>query len=307
MKKKILCFILFFIIIVITIGGCISNAKNKEDIGEDQSKQLSEIKYLENRIIILLNSLNNITFENYNITISEINEKTEDTSQKSKSESRGNGEDGSTQEESKGSSSQNGGSNEGSSTSNTQDSDKKQYEFNRTGILTKEENVDWENIKNETELIYSVIPTITLDLYQNNIAQEDILNFNKELDNLTQAVNTENREESLKRLANLYSYLPKYARSVTDERNSLIFETKSNIFYAYSLLETGDWNQIQEYTQKGTQTYMRILNNINIGENTNIMNKCYILLNELNNSAALKDKDIFLIKYKNLLEQLNML
>lgn len=308
MKKKVLCFILFFVIVVITIAGFVSNAGNKSDVDNNQSKQLSEIRYLENRIIVLLNSLNNITFENYNITTSEINEKTEDTSQETKGSSRGQGEEGTTQKgEGNSGSSQSGGSSEGGSNSSTQDSDKKQYEFNQTGILTKENDIDWEKIKNETELIHSVIPTITLDLYQNNVTQEDILNFNRELDNLTQAVSTENKEESLKHLATLYSYLPKYAKSTIDERNSLILETKSNVFFAYSLVETENWDQIQEYTQKAVETYMRILNNMNDGENNNIMNKCYISLNELNNSIALKDKDIFLIKYKNLLEQLNML
>ena len=37
------------------------------------------------------------------------------------------------------------------------------------------------------------------------------------------------------------------------------------------------------------------------------VNKCYVLLNELENSMDLKDKEIYYIKYKNLLEELVML
>lgn len=42
-----------------------------------------------------------------------------------------------------------------------------------------------------------------------------------------------------------------------------------------------------------------------VSKNSNKVNKIYVALNELKNSCTLKDRDVFLIKYKNALEELN--
>ena len=74
----------------------------------------------------------------------------------------------------------------------------------QAGILTSSKNIDWKANKNELELIYTSIPTITLDLYKINIAQDDILNFNKEIDNLTTSVETEDKQKTLNTLVKVY-------------------------------------------------------------------------------------------------------
>ena len=322
MNKKLLYFILFFVVALITILGCISNAKT--DGGASESKEETEIGYIENKLTTLLNSINNITFENYNISINQINGQTAANSQKMESQSsnqneqRGSAQDVGSSEGEGGTGSENGGSSKSaqaegdssqgsSSTSNNNKSQAMQYKFERVGILTKNDTIDWQTIKNEIELMYSILPTVTLDLYQKNVSQEDILSFNKEVDKLTESVKIEDKQATLSALANLYSYLPKFSRTVSNEKKSLIIETKSNIFYAYSLLETDDWNKIKEYVQKAINVYSRILNNISDNENNNSVNKCYILLNELSNAVDIQNKDIFLIKYKNLLEEINIL
>ena len=320
MKKKILYFILFFIIVFITIMGCITNTNS--DSKNTESKEKAEIGYIESKLSTLLNSMNNITFENYNISVKQINEQTESNSKTSGSESShqqsGQQSGGQGNDSSNGQGQGNGGSqssqgnsssesNQGNNSNEGEASESKQYKLERTGILTGEDKVDWDNIKNETELMYSIIPTVTLDLYQKNVSQDDILSFNKEVDKLTEVVKKEDKENTLKVLANLYSYLPKYSRVISDEKESLLLETKSNIFYAYSLLEVEDWNRIKEYVQKAIECYARILNNIDDSTNNNSINKGYVLLNELNNAVTIKNKDIFLIKYKNLLEELNIL
>ena len=37
------------------------------------------------------------------------------------------------------------------------------------------------------------------------------------------------------------------------------------------------------------------------------VNRCYVLIKELQNSLSYKDKKLFLIKYKNLMESINVL
>ena len=44
-----------------------------------------------------------------------------------------------------------------------------------------------------------------------------------------------------------------------------------------------------------------------INENSYMVNKSYVLLNELKNSVPLNDSEIFYIKYRNLLEEINEL
>ena len=54
------------------------------------------------------------------------------------------------------------------------------------------------------------------------------------------------------------------------------------------------------------KTYETLLTSANIETNKQAsINKAYIMLNELQNAINLKDKQVFLIKYKNLLEEIN--
>lgn len=206
---------------------------------------------------------------------------------------------------SQGSSDSSSGSSSGESTEKTT----KQYDLQESGVLTSDTNtINWNSIKNEIEEIYTSISTITLDLYKVNINQTDILDFNTELDNLTIAIKSEDKQKSLDSLAKLYSYLPKYMETLGNDKNYTgILKTKSNIFYGYSMLDTGDWNSINNYNQKAIEEFSNILKDIPSEEKEHSVNKSYILLNELKNAISLKDKEIYLIKYKNLLEQLNNL
>lgn len=151
--------------------------------------------------------------------------------------------------------------------------------------------------------MYAIVPTITLDLYNQNINQEDILNFNSELDDLTITVNKEDKENTLIKLANLYRYLPAYASNFSNDSNYIsLLETKSNIFKTYVFVDIENWNEALNYTNKSIESYSRTLNNIQ--ENRNYeTNKIYIILNEIQSAVNNKNKDAFLIKYKNFIEE----
>ena len=150
---------------------------------------------------------------------------------------------------------------------------------------------------------------MTLDLYEISLNNADILNFNREFDNLLLQIETENKEETLKQLNVLYSYLPKFIKNCdVDERYKIIINTKQNVFTAYSILDSEDWNQISKNIQTASDTFSKLLTDVNIkNKNQSSINRCYILLNGLQNSVETRDKKIFLIKYRNLLEELNNL
>ena len=162
-------------------------------------------------------------------------------------------------------------------------------------------------IKNDVEKIYTLIYPMTIDLYQTKTNQEDIVKNNKEFDSLTKSAKEENKENYLLELAKLYDYLPKFIENCTnDQSKNVVIKTKNNIFKAYSILDKEDWNKISSNINDASQEFTKLITNVNQNESVNHynVNKAYVIINELQNAINLKDKEVFLIKYKNLLEEL---
>ncbi len=183
------------------------------------------------------------------------------------------------------------------------------FELKSNDILTNNsDEVNWDSIKIEVENLYNDLPSITMDLYQlNNINQEDILNFNKEYDNLTTIVKDENSKDTLNQLTKIYDYLPKFLRSSEQEElYTTLVETKANIFKGYSKLDTENWDEISNDIKTAINVYSKLLTTTDIEQykQSNI-SKGYIMINELQNAVSLKDKEVFLIKYKNLLQEIS--
>lgn len=313
MKKYTKITYIVLILIILLFGFFVYKVLGKNGSNQDiKSKALSEIKYIDSKFLDLFNKVNNIEFENYKISSTEI--KKEETENKSSSSSQSSGSSGQSSGQSSGNSEGAGASEKSSggqsSSGNGSDSskeDNKQFKLEETGILTKDLEIDWKQMKNEVEGIYSSLYTTTLDLYQISTNQEDIVNFNKEYDNLTKAIKEENKEDTLVELSILYEYLPKFMENCTDEeKEKIVIKTKNNIFKAYSILDQEDWSTISEYVNSAAQEFTKLVTSVTNQEKGNQynINKVYIMINELQNAIALRDKDIFLIKYKNLLEEL---
>lgn len=302
MKKYTIIAYIALILIILLFGFFVYKVSGKNNSDEDaKNKTLSEVKYLESKFLNLFNQLNNINFENYTISSSEI--KKEDSENKSSNTSESSNSAG-------GSSNKSEKSNDlGESSEETTDStnNNKQYNLEKTGVLTNESEIDWKQIKNDVEDIYTSLYPATLDLYQTTTNPQDIVNFNKEYDNLTKAVKDENKEDTLIELSILYDYLPKFIENCTDdEKEKIVIKTKNYIFKAYSILDKDEWATIAENINNATQEFTKIVTNVSDQENKNqySINKVYVMANELQNAVALKDREVFLIKYKNLLEEL---
>ena len=266
MKKYGKIAYIMLILIIFIAGFCIykvSAKNNSEDINE---KTLAEIKYLENEFQNLFNEINNIKFENYTISATNIEEDSEQS--------------------------------ESSGTDSSQD------------------EINWNQIKNDVEKIYTVLYSTTIDLYQVVENKEDITNFNKEYDNLTKAVKDEDKKETLKELSAVYDFLPKFVEKCSkQEKDKVVIKTKNYIFKAYSVLDDEQWEDINNNVNLAQQEFIKIVTDIINKENDKKyesnqdgskynINKAYIMINELKNSVNLKDNEVFLIKYKNLLEEL---
>lgn len=294
------------IVIVLVLSLTIYTNASKDDEKGLKDKTFSQIKYMEGKIANLLNSMNNIEVRNYSVVTSEMSKA---TTEKSKSESSG-GQQGEGKSSSGGGSSSGGQENsEDSSEGATNGTEEKQkkFELKATGVLTNTEDINWDIIKNEVENLYTSLPSITMDLYQFNINQKDILGFNTQYDKLTNVIKDEKKEESLAELANLYQYFPKFLRgSDQEELYSTLIETKSNIFKAYAKLDAQNWQEISNDVKNAIEVYSKLLTNTEIDARKQYdISKGYVMINELQNAVNLNDTAVFLIKYKNLLEEFN--
>lgn len=300
---------IILIVIVIVLSLTIYTNASKDDEKELKEKTFSQIKYMEGKIANLLNSMNNIEVRNYSVVTSEMSKATTEKSESESGGSSGGQQNGGKTSSGGGSSSDGQESSEDSSEGATNGKEEKQkkFELKATGVLTKTEDINWDIIKNEVENLYTSLPSITMDLYQFNINQEDILGFNTQYDKLTNVIKDEKKEESLTELANLYQYFPKFLRgSEQEELYSILIETKANIFKAYAKLDAQNWQEISDDIKNAIEVYSKLLTNTEIDSKKQYdISKGYVMVNELQNAVNLKDPAVFLIKYKNLLEEFN--
>ena len=309
--KKYKKFLFFFLILVIIIlSFFLYNSISNENKDDGKEKALSEIEYLENKLELLFNKLNNIENNNYSLSVKKIEESSSSQSGSENNNENSGESSGSSEEQSNSSNSEeeSGNSSNSSSDSKGNDGNNEEYNLEQSGILTNNNNnIDWKSIKLEVESLYSEVATITLDLYSLGISREDVLGFNQELDDLTISVKEENKENTLSNLSKLYDYIPKYLKSVTNDEIFIgKIDTKNNLFKAYSILDSKNW---QEIGNNVTNTINSFSNNL-LNKQTDkqyIINKIYIMLNELQSAVNKQDDSIFLIKYKNILEEINNL
>ena len=299
-KFKIISYIILLIVLVVLALTVYTSAtQNNEQ--DEKEKVTSEIRYLDTKLVDLFNHMNNIETRNYQIYTTKIEE-----SRSSENSGGGSSGENSASNTSSGSDST---STESNSNQSQTENTNKNYEMQASGILTTNRDIDWTSCKNEAELMYTSISTITLDLYRLNVAQEDILNFNKDVDNLTVSLKEENKQLTLDNLVKIYEYIPKFAQSIVDDTlYKTLLETKLNVFRAYAKLDSGDWAGISTNMVDAINVYATLLTNTEIDANKQAsINKGYVMLNELKNAVDTQNTSVFLIKYKNLLEEINNL
>ena len=300
MKKYIITIITLFLIIVIAIVGYFvyGNIKESKANSSDMltEKVISEIEYLGNNIIYVMNELNNISYTNYKIVSEEIEDSSSDENSSSSGSNSGQG--GS---ESSG----------GQSSSEQGDSDKKSSitttnMSNANSILNDDstDKINWNNVNMKVQDMYSAWTTIMIDLSSLNVNKDDLLKFNSTLDKISSSLEQKDKENALLNCSDLYSLLSKYVKDFSEE-NSKIYNVRSNILYSYSEIERENWEEAVNYIKKADENFASILNNqINNIDKIDIINKAYVLLNELQEDCNNKDRKVFLINYSNLMQEL---
>ncbi len=293
MKKYKKLGYIFLIIIIVMLSVTVYATVSKDTDKIEKDKKIAEVKFLEDKLLNVFNQLNDIDTRNYNVSVNNITKQL-----KNQDEAGSNNEQGESKSES---------SNSTSNSTTSKSKQEKEFDLKNNGVLTSADEINWDNIKSQIEILYTSISTITLDLYQSNINQDDILNFNKEFDNLTVGIKQENKQMCLDELSKLYNYLPNFSQNILDDEiEKTLVETKNNILKAYSKLDSKNWREISENIKQASNSFSKLLTNTNIDTNKQYsINKIYIMINELQNAISVQDETIFLIKYKNILEEMN--
>lgn len=301
MKKYIITIAVILGVMLIMFGSyyIYSNTSSQEDVATLKSKADEEIKYLDSVIVSIMNKFNNITYANYKI----VEEKATSQNQNQKNSSVKSIE---SQEW------QSGGNNKDNSQENSIENTITNINMDYSSILVNSDNkkIEWNYIKKEIEKMYSTWTTVLIDLNALNVNNTNLLKYNSTLDDITQALENEDKKTSMIKLADLYSLLVSYIKEYSSNNKLIqILDTKSNILYAYSFAEYDDkWSEMKSYTDKAQNVYNNIINNeLKNNDSTNNINKAYVLLNEISKSTSRKNKNIFYINYKNLMKELEII
>ena len=253
----------------------------------------------------MINSLNNISFTN--TVLKQTSEKSSSTN--SNNNSFNNSSDNSSKDSNNEQNSQSSGNSDNDSNSiSSKTEEQVKYEIQKNDILLIDlSNIDWEYIKANTESIYNLWANLIVDLHELNVNNQDILNFSNTLDQVTLSVKQENKYSSVTNLVSLYSYLPTYVNQFSNNENEKnLFLTKNCVLNTYALIEQQNWDEMKKQTASAIEYFSNIMNNIenNERQNKNKITKIYVLLNELYSSIDLKDKELYYIKYRNVMEEL---
>lgn len=296
MSNKFINTITKVIVVIAIILGIIFIAAiffSSKDAASQTQKNEEQIRYLDTKLLSLINYLNNIELQNYKVTLTKVEAKNNSAGSSSKEEEKGSGQEAN--------------SNDGTNINKEETEISKMEEDT---VVTNEGKTDWETIEGELELLYSTWPTIVLDLYNINVNSEDILAFSDDLNETILNVKKKDKALSAMYIAKLYSYLPKFLdNNAQDEIRKEALEAKAYIINAYAYAETKNFDKMGTEIAKAENIFTSLVNDarfVNDQRKYNI-NKSYILIEELKNSLSTKDTGIFYVKYKNTLEELNII
>lgn len=296
MKKYIITILTLFFLIILSITGYFVYGSIKENkansIDTLKEKCKTEIEYVGDNIILIMNELNNISNTNTQIVSEEIEES--DAGNSNQDTSSGNSEE------------------ENSNVQNQSSQNQKNTitlnNMSSASILERDDidKVNWDSIEIKVQDLYSAWTSIMIDLSALNVNKDNLLVFNNNLDRISKSIEDKNKIEALINSAELYNLLAKYANEFYTDKNEVsLLNVESSILYSYAEIERDNWGEAGNYITKAKNEFSNVLNNqINNINKIDIINKAYVLINELEEDCNNNERKIFLINYSNLIQEL---
>lgn len=297
----IICIILIITLISIRLSNVNAQSENlnlKQKISE-------EISYIDSNIIEIMNKLNNIDVIKYKVYTKEINESQDNASNSTQNSSQETQD--SESEKSEGDSQNSSSSQEGSQSNSSENQTKSPTTISElvpnTSLSQGSQEPDWEQISFQMEKIYSTWPTINLDLQNQGITNELISNFSLSMDGVVQSIKNKDKNNTLINLFNMYINVPKYSSSINEDDNEQnLYNTKLNILNAYVIASTSDkWSDVTISITSAKDYFSKIVSNENKKAS---LQKCYVIIEDLERISQINDIDIFFMGYKNVMQEL---
>lgn len=313
--KKTIAILLLLFISVVSLSGC-KNVFKKEE-ADLTAKLNDEIKYLDTELILLINDFNNIKYGNFKVTVTEVKEDSNNTGNSNQAEStnssNGNSEnsqkkqgEGSTGSSGDSSSGENGQKQSQGEKANTQ----KDYEMVENSILEDNQQIDWKKIKTSIEVLASSWITVQIDLKSANVPDKKIEEFNNKLDLLIIAIKDETKNEAILNASEMHSLLYQFVELYNSNESNYIniLKTKSKILQALGNVEDKKWEDAQKKLTEATDIFQIVANNPGADANKKVnIDRSALLLHELELVTKLQEKQVFLMKYKNCIQEMNIL
>ena len=292
--KQILKKIYIIIIIILMLFMLTSCTKNNKQTSLEQ-KINSEISYLDNKLVFIANKLNNIDYDKYKVDIQEI----QSNSSNKEDEKSGEGDE-----------------KQGSGEKNNQENEKEQgqdstkiYTMKPNSILGNEEQIDWDDLKNEAENLYLTWTTILIDLKEIGVSNEQLNVFSSNLDMVAISIKNQDKNAAIDNLIKLYESLPEFSKNNNAEKESKILICKYKLLICYKFANTGDEEQFKKSVEDLKMSFSNVQNMKNEyeGKQHNIKSASVIIDEIASSVDVLNNKDIFFVKYKNLMQELNII
>ena len=292
MKINKFGFVILIIVLMLILSGCSLNNNQSDSIKEKVS---SELSFYETKILSMINHLSNVSEDNYDIVTSE-QEISEESAKSSSAKEEGNNK--SSNSTTSGEENSNNGSNNTEKTQIT--------EYKSKTILNSEDKINWDDLKEEVELLNSSWNISINDLYSLNVPNDEILKFSNNLNECTLSIRNEDKIKSEENLVNLFGNIIKFLEYTDKNQNLLkIKQTEELILKSLFNMENSKWEESKSNLQSAISKIEEVIKDYNyMNENGNKVNRVYIGLNELFLSTDNKDRDLFLIKYRNLILEL---
>lgn len=291
-KIKLIRISVLLLTVVCLLTGC---SNSKESQNNLEQKVNAEIAYIDNEVISIVNDLNNIDFTKYKVDIQEVTDKSADSKEKEQESESGKqeGSEGSEKEKKE---------------TQSENSTQKVYSMKSNSLLNNNKEIDWDSLKSRVENLYNAWTTISIDLKEIGVNEENLRKFEQSMDNFAIAVKQEEKEATIDSAIQMYKLFVEFAKDYGSDKERNVLQTKCNLLICYNHADQEQWEQFQEAFTNLKMSYSNLMNKTSEynGKEVNIKNAS-VIISEIGNSINMKDKDIFFVKYRNLMKELNII
>ena len=259
------------ILMIFSVSGCSYQKKDEEELKE---KNIAELQYLDDYLLLMLNKMNNITLQEYDMTIKESTENVNDISKED------------------------------------EDTESNSTNFNMISsmVLSNNKEFSWESMGIQIERLNTSWPAILVDLSKANVDSGKLTEFSDNLNIFVGHIKNKDKNNTMASLAKLYELVAIYTEQIHEEESNInIAKTKSNIVYAYINIELEKWDDINNYLDLAIKKFESVTKDTNLSEKQYNINKAYILIQEFKKAVGNKDKELLYMKYKDTMEELIIL